>query len=434
MLTRRDLFDARFQLLALDEPDERAVAFVDAPADLVPGAYEGGLKTWECALDLAAYLDRDVLGSQSAAEAAGAGDTAAAGRRIRGSRVLEVSSCWIPVVAQLTGERSYVLVSAPAPTRLCLCTLLLLSLGVKLGCGTAVPTLLLLDRLFAHVASEPVGVTDPPCGADDSDVGSTTSPSSVRATEIHLQDYNRSVLELVTFPNVLLAWCASSVFTSRRPLSFMISLTNVINKIIPTDMSPLSAEYRASSATDSDDDDGDRGVATTRGDVAHTAPAYPRGPGGLTVTGALLDAFRASLDAHRVRLRFFAGGWSTLPECLAHQGGSPSLPYDIVLASETIYRTEALGAFLGVLRTTTATAAAITTTTASPTAASAPPCDIGEARNAPLCLIAAKVLYFGVGGGVQAFVSAVEGEHGTVRTVWEHREGVGREIMRIEWE
>jgi protein-histidine N-methyltransferase len=102
-----------------------------------------------------------------------------------------------------------------------------------------------------------------------------------------------------------------------------------------------------------------------------------------------------------------------------------------VLASETIYRTEALGAFLGVLRTTTATA---TTTTASPTAASAPPCDIGEARNAPLCLIAAKVLYFGVGGGMQAFVSAVEGEHGTVRTVWENREGVGREIMRIEWE
>ena len=201
-------------------------------------------------------------------------------------------------------------------------------------------------------------------------------------------------------------------------------------------MSPLSAEYRASCATDSDDDDGDRDVATTRGDTAHTAHtahAYPRGPGGLTVSGALLDAFRASLDAHRVRLRFFAGGWSTLPECLAHQRESLSPPYDIVLASETIYRTEALGAFLGVLRTTTATTATLAAT-ASPTAALAPPCDIGESRNAPLCLIAAKVLYFGVGGGVQAFVSAVEEEHGTVRTVWEHREGVGREIMRIEWE
>ncbi len=73
---RRDLFDARFQLLAQGR-DEQA-ALVDAPADLVPGVYEGGLKTWECALDLAAYLDRDVLGAQ-------------AGRRVRGLRVLEVS-------------------------------------------------------------------------------------------------------------------------------------------------------------------------------------------------------------------------------------------------------------------------------------------------------------------------------------------------------
>jgi protein-histidine N-methyltransferase len=142
------------------------------------------------------------------------------------------------------------------------------------------------------------------------------------------------------------------------------------------------------------------------------------------VIPALLDAFTASLDTHKVRLRFFAGGWSTLRECLVHQGShQPPSPYDIVLASETIYRTEPLRAFLGVLRTATA---------AAPTAEAAPVCD-QEAISSPLCLVAAKVLYFGVGGGVQAFVSAVEGEHGTVRTVWEHREGVGRVIMRIEW-
>jgi hypothetical protein len=76
-LVRRDLFDARFQLLA-EGRDEQA-ALVDAPADLVPGVYEGGLKTWECALDLATYLDRDFLGAQ-------------AGRRMRGLRVLEVSA------------------------------------------------------------------------------------------------------------------------------------------------------------------------------------------------------------------------------------------------------------------------------------------------------------------------------------------------------
>ena len=81
----------RFQLSlspAQDPPserDEQTAAFVDAPADLVPGTYEGGLKTWECALDLAAYLDRDVLGAPHAG--------VAAGRRVCGSRVLEVSPC-----------------------------------------------------------------------------------------------------------------------------------------------------------------------------------------------------------------------------------------------------------------------------------------------------------------------------------------------------
>lgn len=33
-----------------------ALGFLNSPSDLVPGVYEGGLKTWECSLDLAAYL------------------------------------------------------------------------------------------------------------------------------------------------------------------------------------------------------------------------------------------------------------------------------------------------------------------------------------------------------------------------------------------
>ena len=77
-LIRRDLFDARFQLIsegtgdAVDDNAEetskggsgdllaakQALAFLDAPSDLVPGVYEGGLKTWECSLDLVDYLDQ----------------------------------------------------------------------------------------------------------------------------------------------------------------------------------------------------------------------------------------------------------------------------------------------------------------------------------------------------------------------------------------
>ena len=187
----------------------------------------------------------------------------------------------------------------------------------------------------------------------------------------------------------------------------------------PTDMSPLSADYR-STAADSDSDLDGEGEDAARGRAAHG-----RKPGGLTVTQELLDAFTASLEAHKVRLCFFAGSWASLRERLPHQGKPP---YDIVLASETIYRTEALEPFLGVLRTATNTPEA-----AAVADAGAASLRDQEVARHPLCLVAAKVLYFGVGGGVQGFVRAVEGEHGTARTVWEHRQGVGRIIMRVEW-
>jgi hypothetical protein len=82
-----------------------------------------------------------------------------------------------------------------------------------------VPTLVLLDRLFTSLASEPVGhpattttTTELPPGGDgggDCDDVDVPLLGPAQETEIHLQDYNRSVLELVTFPNVLLAWCPS---------------------------------------------------------------------------------------------------------------------------------------------------------------------------------------------------------------------------------
>ena len=83
VLARRDLFDARFQLISADdaeaENDRRSdIEFLDAPSDLVPGVYEGGLKTWECSLDLVSCLD-SVYGPDI-------------GTKMRGKRVLEVCS------------------------------------------------------------------------------------------------------------------------------------------------------------------------------------------------------------------------------------------------------------------------------------------------------------------------------------------------------
>jgi hypothetical protein len=71
----------RLSLSKRNEQAQAAVAaFVDAPADLVPGTYEGRLKTWECALD-----SRGVPRSGR--------PWWSTRRRVRGSRVLEVRSC-----------------------------------------------------------------------------------------------------------------------------------------------------------------------------------------------------------------------------------------------------------------------------------------------------------------------------------------------------
>ena len=95
-LLRRDLFDARFQLYQRDSNTEddsttntgtgiagqdgapaevEGEEYVDSSTDLVPGLYEGGLKTWEGGVDLV-----EVLNGVSDLE-----------KWVRGASVLEVS-------------------------------------------------------------------------------------------------------------------------------------------------------------------------------------------------------------------------------------------------------------------------------------------------------------------------------------------------------
>ena len=79
-LLRRDLYDARYQLISETEEtdsstEQPGLDFVDNPSDLVPGVYEGGLKTWECSLDLVDCLSTIYP------------DTS----KLRGKRIIEVS-------------------------------------------------------------------------------------------------------------------------------------------------------------------------------------------------------------------------------------------------------------------------------------------------------------------------------------------------------
>lgn len=57
-LPRRELYDIRVQLMAEDAQIDPADSHIPGLStdDIRPNVYEGGFKTWECAVDLAEYL------------------------------------------------------------------------------------------------------------------------------------------------------------------------------------------------------------------------------------------------------------------------------------------------------------------------------------------------------------------------------------------
>jgi protein-histidine N-methyltransferase len=171
------------------------------------------------------------------------------------------------------------------------------------------------------------------------------------------------------------------------------------------DMSPLAAPFRESQCKD----------------VETQEPGYVLDssiPAEISITPELKSAFLSSLREQKISLRFFAGSWASFDVSAA--GGK----YDIVLTSETIYRTDSLTSLIHLLRTACG-------------------CEEQPLKPSPLpskldlCLVAAKVIYFGVGGGVSEFLDAVygSGDRNGVKAelVWESKTGVGRQILRIHW-
>ena len=124
-LPRREIFDVRVQLMAEDDGTRSNLLAGLEATDLQTTVYEGGYKTWECALDLVKFLlDR--------------------GPRKDLDDLVRVQHV------------------------------------VELGCGSAVPSLL----LWMYALREGLGMC------------------------FTLADYNEDVVRLVTLPNLVLAWVA----------------------------------------------------------------------------------------------------------------------------------------------------------------------------------------------------------------------------------
>jgi len=152
-------------------------------------------------------------------------------------------------------------------------------------------------------------------------------------------------------------------------------------------------------------------------------PADPSSTGELPITPALKSAFLSSLEAYGVTFNFFSGSWKTFDLQLA--GGQ----YDLIMTSETIYRPESLPSLIQLMQC----ASGIAIADPSLEALTSKRLSLAVPRRT-ICMVAAKVLYFGVGGGVSDFVRIVEEEKkGRVETVWEKKIGVGRKVMCVEW-
>ena len=184
---------------------------------------------------------------------------------------------------------------------------------------------------------------------------------------------------------------------------------------------------------------------------ASSAEAQEAGqlPGELS-TDDLITAFQSSLKEYGIELRFFAGDWAGFLEASSSKNehdDDGDGKYDLILTSETIYSPDAQDSFVSLLRqgsrrstsesissvSSALSQAQLRDTTSSPAQPQRPE----SQAPSTLCLVAAKILYFGVGGGVQSFKQAVQGSassRGWVEEVDKIQSGVGRVVLSVGWE
>ncbi|KAL9110072.1 MAG: hypothetical protein Q9227_005411 [Pyrenula ochraceoflavens] len=211
-----------------------------------------------------------------------------------------------------------------------------------------------------------------------------------RRIHITLADYNERVLQVATIPNLLLTW-AKAVRCGLE-----------------------AGESQGQSNVESNEDEGE-----------------------LEVTPELLERFKADLQKRGIFMKAVSGAWGTdfvekvkegsqhMAQDQSDKTGDRDAVETLILASETIYSPTTLQSFvqtvLALLKNT----------------------EEGKAR----AFLAAKKVYFGVGGGVQECIAEIERLGGTVMVVWESAErgngwpgsegegddssGVGRVILEV---
>ena len=141
----------------------------------------------------------------------------------------------------------------------------------------------------------------------------------------------------------------------------------------------------------------------------------------MDITPELLENFKQDLTKRGITVDFISGAWSPafvdLVFSSSSMGENGRNSRTLVLASETIYSPSSLGAFSETLLALLQRSAATT--------------EESKSR----ALVAAKKVYFGVGGGVDEFLAVLkEASHGSdvdVNEVDIISGGVGRVILEV---
>ena len=148
---------------------------------------------------------------------------------------------------------------------------------------------------------------------------------------------------------------------------------------------------------------------------AHRNLLVPQTSGDIEITPDLCKGFIQELESRKIEIRVVSGSWGTrfteLMSAFPTSGSGP--PATIVLASETVYSPDTLASFTDTLMGSIRAAE--------------------NAGGSAVGLVAAKKVYFGVGGGVDEFLKVLQKKGGEAKIVWEsERSGVGRVIVEVQ--
>lgn len=195
-----------------------------------------------------------------------------------------------------------------------------------------------------------------------------------RSAQFILADFNTAVLQICTLPNLLLNWASC-------------------NGYLDSDQGELELTEQLLA-----------GFLESNGSITFN---FISGSWGSSFLDQVKEALRQTFQPTTTKYGPNNSGTGYLA---SHSDLMPQPCHMLMLASESIYSLSSMVPFANLL---------------------ADLCTLAEERGNCTSLVAAKRIYFGVGGGVDSFVSCLHGTGRSASFLWEEDQGVGRVILGI---